>query len=413
VAEPPSPPDGGPGLRIALVYDCLYPNTIGGAERVYRNLAEHLNQRHEVTYITRRQWGEEGPRTSFETVAVSPGGPLYAASGRRRFGPPLRFGLGVFWHMLRHGHRYDAVQTISVPMFPILGTVAAIRLRRLRPRVVVDWFEVWTREYWLSYMGPLAGRLGFAVQRLCARLPDQSFTYSRLFEQRLRSYGHRAPITRLTGAYTEPPEIGPPRPRPPDRAPFALFAGRHIPEKSVPAVPPAIAAARAEIPGLRCVILGDGPDTEATRALAGRLGLAEEVEIRGRVEASEVAEAMAAAACLIHPSIREGYGLVVVEAAARGTPVVVCAAPDNAATELVEEGINGFVARSEKPADLAAAIVAAINGGEALRASTWDWYQRNREALSLESSLRAIEASYGAPPSGAVGEADEPRRPRP
>ena len=41
---------------------------------------------------------------------------------------------------------------------------------------------------------------------------------------------------------------------------------------------------------------------------------------------------------MVPPSRREGYGLVVVEAAARGVPSVVVADPDNAATELVQEG---------------------------------------------------------------------------
>ena len=49
---------------------------------------------------------------------------------------------------------------------------------------------------------------------------------------------------------------------------------------------------------------------------------------------------------MLLPSRREGYGMVVVEAAARGTPSIVVAGEDNAATELIEEGVNGFVAPS-------------------------------------------------------------------
>ncbi len=53
-------------MRVCVVYDCLFPYTIGGAERWYRNLAEHLAaQGHEVTYLTLRQWPRgraAGPR---------------------------------------------------------------------------------------------------------------------------------------------------------------------------------------------------------------------------------------------------------------------------------------------------------------------------------------------------------------
>ena len=41
-----------------------------------------------------------------------------------------------------------------------------------------------------------------------------------------------------------------------------MFAGRHIPEKRVPALVPALALARERIPELRGEILGDGPERE-------------------------------------------------------------------------------------------------------------------------------------------------------
>ena len=63
-------------LRICLVYDCLYPWTVGGAEHWYRQFAEGLVAAgHEVTYLTRRQWGEDdAPRLpGIDVVAVDMG----------------------------------------------------------------------------------------------------------------------------------------------------------------------------------------------------------------------------------------------------------------------------------------------------------------------------------------------------
>jgi glycosyltransferase involved in cell wall biosynthesis len=382
-------------VRIAIVYDCLYPQTIGGAERWYRNLAERLGEEHEIVYVTRRQWGDEGPGTPFETLAVAPGGELYSSSGRRRIGPPLRFGWGVFGHLLRHGRRYDAVHTASFPYFSVLAAAAALRLRRSRARLLVDWHELWTRGYWVFYLGPLAGRLGWLVQSLCLRLPDRSFAFSALVEGRLRAArGHRAPLVRLTGEFAEGAAVRAEATATPPEAPLVVFAGRHIPEKRVLAVPPAIAAARREIPDLRCAILGAGPQTAELRAVVRRLGLEDAVDIRGRVPGGEVGPALASASCLLHPSEREGYGLVVVEAVARGAPAIVVAGPENAAVELVEPGLNGFLAGSPDPEELAACIVAAVRGGEPLRRSTLAWFERNREALSIERSLAAAHAAY-------------------
>ena len=84
-------------MRICLVYDCLYPYTVGGAERWYRNLAERLvADGHEVTYLTQHQWQDRADVPGVRVVAVAPRMELYAR-GRRRLLPPLLFGAGVFW----------------------------------------------------------------------------------------------------------------------------------------------------------------------------------------------------------------------------------------------------------------------------------------------------------------------------
>ena len=104
---------------------------------------------------------------------------------------------------------------------------------------------------------------------------------------------------------------------------------------------------------------------------------------------------MRRAMCMLLPSRREGYGLVVVEAAARGTPSVVVAGEDNAATELIEDGVNGAIAPCSDPQAIADAIVRVHEGGAAMRQATAAWYRRNAELLSLESSLREVLAGYG------------------
>src|SRR4051812_125626 len=137
-------------MRICLVYDCLFPHTVGGAERWYRNLAERLAaDGHEVTYLTLRQWPRGQRPLIADRVQVVEAGPrmgLYTAGGRRRMLPPLVFGAGVFLHLLRRGRSYDVLHTASFPYFSLLAAGA------LRPllgfRLVVDWHEVWSRSYW-------------------------------------------------------------------------------------------------------------------------------------------------------------------------------------------------------------------------------------------------------------------------
>jgi glycosyltransferase involved in cell wall biosynthesis len=380
-------------MRICLVYDCLYPYTVGGAERWYRSLALRLAaDGHRVTYLTLRQWprGERGEIPGVRVVPVGPRMPLYAAAGQRRIVPPLVFGAGVLRHLLRHGGRYDVVHTASFPYFSLLAAAAVRPLHRFR--LVVDWFELWSASYWRDYLGGLAGRVGLAVQALCVRVRQHAFCYAELTAGRLRAAGFRGDVQVLRGLYAG--ALSPPAPVPAE--PLVVFAGRHIPEKRAPAVVPAVARARDRLPELRARILGDGPDYGAVRSAIAKLGLEDVIEAPGFVPTEAVEHDLARALCLVLPSRREGYGLVVVEAASLGTPSVLVRDVDNAATELVEDGVNGFVVDSADPDALAEAILRIHEAGAGLRATTAAWFADHVDELSLEGSLDAVAASYGA-----------------
>ena len=112
-----------------------------------------------------------------------------------------------------------------------------------------------------------------------------------------------------------------------------LFAGRLIPEKQVTLGVAAMALAVRRIKGLRGIFLGDGPERAALDAAIAEHGLEDVVSAPGFAETETVEAELRRALCVLLPSRREGYGLVVVEAAARATPSVVVAGEDNAAPE--------------------------------------------------------------------------------
>src|SRR5215207_7510863 len=365
-------------MRICLVYDCLFPHTVGGAERWYRSLALRLAaDGHDVTYLTLRQWprGERGEVPGVRVIPVGPRMPLYAGAGQRRIVPPLVFGAGVLRHLLRHGRRYDVVHTASFPYFSLLAA-AAVRPRH-RFALVVDWIELWTREYWRDYLGAIGGRIGWLVQKACIRVPQRAFCLAELTRSRLREEGLRGDITVLRGLYAGALEPAPPLPA----EPLVVAAGRMIPEKRLSTVVTAVARARGQLPELRAVIFGDGPERDRIVAGIETHGLQGIVDAPGFVPAEEVRSTLARALCLLHPSRREGYGLVVVEAATAGVPSIVVSDPDNAATELVDDGVNGVVAAGAGAAELAGAIVRVATAGPALRTTTAAWYERNAAAL--------------------------------
>ncbi|WP_426519819.1 glycosyltransferase family 4 protein [Diaminobutyricibacter sp. McL0618] len=379
-------------LRVAIAYDCLYPVNTGGGERVYRRMAELLVERgHHVDYLTRRQWEGEAPHAPFRIVPVWTG-TIYDDTGGRLTRAAVGFARALFAHLRRHRGEYDLVIVSALPVLNVFGAWAA--LLGSRTRIVSDWLEVWSWRKWREYSGALVGSVAFLLQFAGLRMADDMTVNSAFTGARVRRYRRRSRplvlgLLDLAGtpgnAGTVPVDPG-----------LALFAGRHIPDKQLTKLPAALAFVRRSRGDVRLVIAGSGPETPRLRDAVTASGVGDAVVIAGRVDDAELDRLMASAAVLVNPSRREGFGLVVAEAAAGGTPSVVVAGQDNAAAELVHDGVNGFIARSASAADLGSAILAALDGGEALRESTLDWFARARETQNLGRSVDELLARYDA-----------------
>ncbi len=152
-------------------------------------------------------------------------------------------------------------------------------------------------------------------------------------------------MTVLEGIYAGPGGT-PPEPA----EPVVVFAGRHIPEKQAPALVPAIALARQRVPELRGVIFGNGPARPEVLRLIAEYGLVGAVQAPGFVGGGPIARARfdvrSASRCRRGARDTASWSSKPRHSACRR---VVVSGPDNAATELVEEGENGAVANSVEP----------------------------------------------------------------
>lgn len=375
-------------MRIAVVFDCVFPISTGGGERQYRLFAESFARSgHDVDYLTRRQW--VGPAPTVPGVAVVPvsaPSDLYDSDGGRRPLPAVRFAAGLFWYLLRHRGRYDAALVSALPVLNVFA--ARLALIGSRTRLCADFLEVWRPEQWVEYSGPVIGRVARLLQHVAVRVSPLTSCHSQMNGRRLRDDGARsAPVISPGLIYETDPG---PATLDASEPPTVVFVGRHIPDKRVEAIPAALLWARRAIPDLRGVILGDGPTRSAVLTEVERLGLTDVVDVPGFVDEETLKASLRDAACLVNPSRREGYGLVVVEACGFGTPVVLVDAPDNASVELIDPGVNGFVAASTAPDVLGAALVDAVLGGSALRATSRAWFDRAAVERTAEAAAQGI-----------------------
>ncbi|HEY1775084.1 MAG TPA: glycosyltransferase [Solirubrobacteraceae bacterium] len=137
--------------------------------------------------------------------------------------------------------------------------------------------------------------------------------------------------------------------------------------------------ALARLPGVRYLVIGDGPERGALAALARRLGVAERVEFTGALEPAQATARAGAAWCFVMPSTEEAFGVAYVEAMAAGIPAIGCdGEPGPSEIAAVGGGIELVPPRS--PAILAERLRALLTDGDARRALG----ARGRETVTRE-----------------------------
>jgi glycosyltransferase involved in cell wall biosynthesis len=188
---------------------------------------------------------------------------------------------------------------------------------------------------------------------------------------------------------------------PRSEAPLVVAVGRLVPVKRFDVLLRALAQAKASVPKLQAVIIGEGYERSALEALRAQLGAEDWVQLLGRVSDDELVSWYRRAWVVAGASEREGWGMTLTEAAACGTPAVASAIAGH--TDAVLHGESGLLVDCHAPdgvGEFAKALAGVLNDDEllgrlskgALRRSgsfTWDaTAQRTLEALAVGRSGR-------------------------
>ena len=372
--SPAGSPAGSPRLRLLLVYDTLYPDTIGGIEHRAAELARALAARgHRVSLAA----FTDRPASSVPGVELlSLGSPDRRPGIRRGGASALRFAGAVGRLPVE---RFDLVEVANVPFAHLLPL--ALRCRRGGVPLLVTWHEVWG-EHWRRFTPSRVASAALRVAEwLGAQVGDAVHAVSALTAGRLESYRRAGPVqvipngidgARVRSAVGSAPIPGPPM----------VCAGRLFGDKRVELAIGAAAILARRRPGPLLTVIGEGPEEESLRSLAERLGIAERVIFTGKLpDADAVWRVAAGARIALHPSAREGFGIFPLEAMALGLPVVFCPEPGNAVGELVRDGHEGFAVAAEAGSIAAAAsrllddapLLGAFSAAARRRAAEFDW----------------------------------------
>ena len=375
-------------MKIAYVYDALYPFIKGGAEKRYYELGKRLSSDHEVHFISWKFW--KGPSTCRQNGITLHGlgtpRPLYTAAGRRSIRESFDFALCLL--KLYKTEKFDVIDCCA---FPYLHMYTARLLFALRGEpLVMTWHEYWG-EYWNEYLGSLAPPAKL-LERAAVPLTDSCLAVSQLTASRLRRLGgFRLPIAVIPNGVDTQHIATVPAESP---AYDVIYVGRLLAHKRVDMLLDAVAGLSGNHSGPKCLIVGTGPERERLLKHATRLML-DNVTFAGEVPEESIYSLMKQSSLFVLPSIREGFGMSVLEALACGVPAVVVRAPYSAAHEIVEDGVNGLVVEPsagslgaaisvllENPTKRQQMAAAALDA-----ASRYDWSVITRKMLSIYEAV--------------------------
>ena len=179
-------------------------------------------------------------------------------------------------------------------------------------------------------------------------------------------------------------------PQPMPRTLRFAWVGRMVPQKGLEVLLEACARLRREGLAFRVELLGSGPLADEVRSRIVELGLESTVLARGWQPTEAVLATIDASCALLVPSHAEGIPVVIMEAFARGRPVVSTAVAG--VPELVVHGENGLLVPSGDPV----AFAAAVREFAGLGAERWAAMgSRGRDAVrrlhDIEQSVELLE----------------------
>lgn len=349
-------------MKIAFIYDTAYPWVTGGAERRIYEISKRLVMRgHDVHIYSLGFWMKtkefEGKEIiKYDNITYhSVGKPvdLYTENDTRSIKEALYFARRVLTST--DFEDYDIVDCQGFPYFSCysskLNTIGE------KAKLVITLHEVWN-DYWYEYMGK-KGVFGKIIEKGILHLTNNvicvsELTYNNMIKNKEPSNTVIIPngvnIKEIT--YLDPS----------DTFCDVLYAGRLIPEKHVDLLIKAVKKVTEVHPYVKCFIVGEGPMKNELKELVSSLNLEDNVFFAGFYNNQlDLYRTMKSSSVFVLPSLREGFGIVVIEANACGVPVITIDSPMNAAKDLVTHE-NGWVIKDDVD-ELAGKINELISNG--------------------------------------------------
>jgi glycosyltransferase involved in cell wall biosynthesis len=343
-------------MRIVLATE-FFPTSAageitGGVESRAFSIAAELATRNEVYVITSRQPGSKR-ESSFLGIKILRVGPAYPYTQTGHLLERILFSLAACSKagQLIAREKIDIVDGYNFLTYPVPLFALGNGIKRY-----LTYHEVWIGSWAKNtdkrgMLGELSERIILLLARLektqiisVSDFTKQALIRNRIPKERIEVIHNGVKLSNYSRIRVAK-----------ERNPTVCFVGRLTKNKRVEELISAIPLARREIPTIKCLIIGSGPEEQNLKKLASSLGLEKDVRFLGFLKTHEqVLKKLRASHIFCSPSLVEGFGITLVEAISSGVPFV-CS--DIAPFREISQGKGGLHFRSESHKDLASKLV--------------------------------------------------------
>ena len=308
------------------------------------------------------------------------------------WGPPVRNRAGFVVRFVPNLYRLWAIsreKTAINAHYPGLELLPLVLLRRLglAPKLILS-------VHGSDLIEPLAARgIRRALYAWMFRSADVVIACSGELADRVRRVCPAARVRVVWNAVDRPPAGEPPHPWPGHR--YLVCVAGFVKVKGHDVLLRAFERIAAERPELDLVLIGaEGPELAGVRERIEAAGLSGRVRILVNVPHEEVWGWVGHAECLVLASRQEAFGIVLLEAAMVGRPVVATAL--GGIREFVNDREHALLCEPGSAEGLAGAVLETLADPEATRQRV-ERFRRHAEGFRWEETLRRYRAAAGLP----------------
>ena len=244
------------------------------------------------------------------------------------------------------------------------------------------------REQWPVVYGPVRSRIGWFLE---SRVGPRAYRRSRyvavsdVTRDELVDLGVDGAAISVVHNGIEPPRLVPD----PAAVPTLIVLGRLVPHKQVEHALEVVARLLPRFPDLRLRVVGDGWWSDELHSVAARLGVEEHVDFIGFVDEDDKHRHLSESWLMLLPSLKEGWGLVVMEAAGYRVPTIAYRSAGGV-RESIEDGRTGVLVDDlEGFVEAAASLLSdheargRLGAAAAARAASFGWDETARRFAAV------------------------------